>query len=158
MCIRDRYIHGCPNEAVGYHSGTPRGNVDVVPVEADGDVLKNYRALAFMGYNRAQAEDLDKLTDYVEQGGTLILGWAHLNTQTERTAIENYCHAYPAHPFVKRLGGSPDFVAGKMCIRDRPLPAKVFREGRHGGFTQGLMKALCGGKCSRFVQYFRWRG
>lgn len=108
------YIHGCPNEAVGYHSGTPRGNVDVVPVEADGDVLKNYRALAFMGYNRAQAEDLDKLTDYVEQGGTLILGWAHLNTQTERTAIENYDHAYPAHPFVKRLGGFPDFVADSV--------------------------------------------
>ena len=77
-------------------------------------MLKNYRALAFMGYNRAQAEDLDKLTDYVEQGGTLILGWAHLNTQTERTAIENYDHAYPAHLFVKRLGGFPDFVADSV--------------------------------------------
>lgn len=105
------YIHGCPNEAVGYHSGTPRGNVDVVPVESVGEALKGYRALAFMGYNCAQAEDLDKLTAYVEQGGALILGWAHLNTQTECAAVAEYRHEYPRHPFVERLGGTPVFAA-----------------------------------------------
>lgn len=108
---RALYIHGCPNEPVGYHTGTPRGNVDAVPVEAPARVLGGYRALAFMGYNRAEAGDLDKLMEYVEAGGTLILGWAHLNTRTERAAIESYAHSYPAHPFVSRLGGAPEFVA-----------------------------------------------
>lgn len=107
---RALYIHGCPNEPVGYHSGTPRGNVDAVPVEAGLEAFKRYRALAFMGYNCAQADDLDKLLEYVESGGILVLGWAHLNAATGRDNIENYRHVYPRHALVDRLGGMPEFA------------------------------------------------
>lgn len=103
------YVHGCPEKAVGYHTGTPRGNIDVLPVEGEGSLFENKASLAFMGYNCAQAEDLDKLMDYVRAGGTLLLGWAHLSTTTQRAQVEAYDHQYIDHPLAALLGGAPQF-------------------------------------------------
>ncbi len=85
------YFHGiAPDKPAGYHSGTPFGQVDTLPIECDGDIFKKYKFLAFGGYNCATKKDLDKLENYVLGGGTLIMTRAHLATATSREKIESY--------------------------------------------------------------------
>ena len=75
------YLHGCATDhAVGYYSGTPYGNVDVLPAECKTEQFAPYGALAFLGYNCA--EDMDNLVTYVKNGGTLMLTYAHLTHTT----------------------------------------------------------------------------
>ncbi len=77
------YYHGFPaDKPLGFHSSTPIGCVDTVPVEQHQDTYKNYRALAFMGYNKAEDEDLEKLESFVRSGGKLLLTRAHLTSTT----------------------------------------------------------------------------
>ena len=98
------YVHNCPNESVGYYSGTPRGNVDIIPIER-GDYSK-YKLLIAPGYNAAHDEDIKSLSDYVECGGSLIIGWPQLSTSTDRDAVISYRHEYL--PFFS-LPKSPEF-------------------------------------------------
>lgn len=80
------YRHGCPEDTPqGYHSGTPYGNIDVIPAETEARVFDDYRALAFLGYNRCEDGDLAKLIRYVKRGGKLLLTDAHL---TKTSSIE----------------------------------------------------------------------
>ncbi len=65
----------------GWFTATPHGPVDIVPVEADGDVLKRYKAVVFLGWNTYVAEDFARLAEYARQGGTLILSAAHINSE-----------------------------------------------------------------------------
>ena len=58
------YIHNCPPSAVGYYSGTPVGNVDAVPLAGGTDVLPEYKAICFVGYNYATKEDIGLVVDY----------------------------------------------------------------------------------------------
>ena len=75
------YHHGCPEDVPqGYHSETPYGNVDILPVEGRLDILREYGVLVFLGYNRCTAEDAEKLAAYVKRGGRLLLTDAHLTT------------------------------------------------------------------------------
>lgn len=114
------YIHGCPSEAVGYHTGTPRGNADVIPAEADGDFLSRYKVLAFLGYHCATRASFDALEAYVREGGTLLLGWPHANTVTERQAIAAYAHVYLRHTLLPALQGSEvEFAAD--ALEGQPL-------------------------------------
>ncbi len=85
------YIHGCDTDhAVGYHTGMPMGNIDVLPVESGADLLNRYKALAFMGYHCAKAEDHAKLHEYVQCGGHLLLTRAHLIDTTDFHDISSY--------------------------------------------------------------------
>ncbi len=85
------YIHGCSTDhAVGYHTGTPMANVDVLPVESGIELLKKYKVLAFMGYHCAQPGDAAKLSDYVNNGGQLLLTRAHLTDTTDFYDVLNY--------------------------------------------------------------------
>lgn len=77
------YIHGCDTDhAVGYHTGMPMGNIDVLPVESGEALLARYGALAFMGYHCAEGAGDVKLADYVRRGGKLLLTRAHLSDTT----------------------------------------------------------------------------
>ncbi len=96
------YVHPCPDKEVGYYSGTPKGNVDILPMEAE-DYTK-YRLLIALGYNKAMEEDMDKLDKFVHQGGTLMLGWPQLATTIDRKDVVSYRHEY-------LLGGEPKFTA-----------------------------------------------
>lgn len=78
------YVHNCPNEPQGFFTGTPFGATDIVPIEATRNVLSEYKTLIFLGWNTADEEQIEKLYDFVEGGGTLLLGWPHLYTTTER--------------------------------------------------------------------------
>lgn len=57
-------------------SGTPYGNVDIVSAEKD---FSNYSQLVFLGWNTMTDELLKKLKDYVNNGGTLMISYAHFN-------------------------------------------------------------------------------
>lgn len=63
----------------GWYTSTPYGAVDLLPVEAGINVLEGYKTIIFMGWNTYNAEDWERLTDFVNNGGTLIFTAAHLN-------------------------------------------------------------------------------
>lgn len=77
------YFHNCPKDRpMGYHSHTPMGQVDTVPIEDSKLGASPYKALAFMGYNMGTSEDMSRLADYVRGGGCLIMTRAHMTTTT----------------------------------------------------------------------------
>lgn len=91
------YRHPCPEEPQGYYTRTPYGTVDILPVEASGEIYRAYSHMAFLGYNTADGAQVDKLCDYVKNGGKLLLGWCHLFTDTDRqTAIRGSAHVIDA--------------------------------------------------------------
>lgn len=102
------YRHGCPEDkSIGFYSGTPQGNVDILPIE--GTDFSRYRLLVAPGYNKALPEDMDKLDAYVRAGGTLLLGWPQLSETTARADVLSGAHRYIDHPFRAAIGGEPDF-------------------------------------------------
>jgi len=104
------YFHNCPTKAVGYYSGTPIGNVDSVPLEGGTNVLPEYKAISFAGYNLATPEDMDKVQDYVVNGGTVILSWPHLSVTTNRNDIVANKFEIIKHPLVDAMtDGEPRF-------------------------------------------------
>jgi hypothetical protein len=60
------------------------GMYDVIPIEAPLDVLNRYDYLVFMGWNSMTDENMDKLIQYTENGGHLLMTAAHLNYRTQR--------------------------------------------------------------------------
>ncbi len=101
------YVHDCPPQPIGYHSGTPRGQVDAVPFEGSVNVLPGYKALAFAGYNMATHADMDRILTYLTQGGTVILSWPHLSTTTCRADIEAGRFDIIDHPLTQRMTNGP---------------------------------------------------
>ena len=68
-----------------YSSLPAYGMYDIVPIEADVDKLCRYDYLIFVGWNSMTDENMDKLTEYVQRGGKLLMSAAHLNYTTKRT-------------------------------------------------------------------------
>ena len=95
------YVHPCPDKEVGYYSGTPMGNVDILPMEAED--YSKYRLLLAVGYNMAMEEDMEKLLQFAKQGGTVMLGWPQLSITTDRKDVVACKHEY-------LVGGAPQFV------------------------------------------------
>ncbi len=102
------YVHQCPESPQGFYTGTPQGNVDILPIEAEE--LPPYRLLVAPGYNKAMEEDMDKMERYVRQGGALVLGWPQLATTTLRRAVTAYDHSYIHHPFRDAIAPDPSFA------------------------------------------------
>lgn len=99
------YCHFCPTDhALGFYTGTPRGNTDIIPIEV-GD-FKRYKALSFAAYNKAESEDFDRILNYVKEGGTIILGWPHLSVTTDRESIERGKLSYINHEIVDIVSGA----------------------------------------------------
>lgn len=113
------YRHPCPKESVGYYSGTPHGNVDIIPIE-QGD-YSTYPLLVALGYNKATVEDFNKLQAYTEGGGTLILGRAQCSVTTDRADVINLNHTYLDHPF--RHAVAPDGIFEEDTYLGNPVTA-----------------------------------
>lgn len=108
----------------GLFSGTPNGQVDVVPVEK-GDLSK-YKTLIFAGYNTADDNDFDRLYDYVENGGMLLLTWAHLTDTTLKSDIDSYNLNIKEHKLTKLLSvGKPEFVSGTKDKKELKVCANL---------------------------------
>ncbi len=111
------YRHPCPNEPVGYYSGTPHGNVDIIPIEQED--YSAYPLLVALGYNKAIGKDFDKLQRYAETGGTLILGLAQCSETTNRKDVVELNHTYLNHPFRHAVAPVGDFTSD--TFRGNPL-------------------------------------
>jgi len=66
------------------YSGTPYGQMDIVPIRAPIDVLQKYKTLMFLGWNTMTSEIYGKLKEYVKNGGTLFMSLPQLSQQIER--------------------------------------------------------------------------
>ncbi len=70
-----------------WFAGTPFGQTDIVPIEASAECLSSYKLLVLPGWHTMQQGDMEKLTQFVEQGGVLVLGVPQLQTSADRTAV-----------------------------------------------------------------------
>lgn len=68
-------------------SGTPYGNVDVIPWDGG---YSGYRNLALLGWNTMNEEMLERLMAFVREGGTLFLSHCHLNMTDRSDAPMSY--------------------------------------------------------------------
>lgn len=105
----DLYFRGyCPDDkSLGYHSGTPLGNIDVIP--AEGDSFNKYRAIAYVGYNCMEQEDSNKILKYVSDGGKVLLTRAHMTDTTLYENIRNYELNYSENDIIM-TDGAPEFI------------------------------------------------
>ena len=111
------FRHPCPNDKpIGYFSGTPNGSLDIIPIEAKD--YNEYPLICAIGYNKALNEDMEKLSNYIHNGGNLFIGTAQLSTTTDRTDIENYSLTYIDHPFAKQISTLSDFVDDKYLGKE----------------------------------------
>jgi len=78
-----------------YFSGTPYGDFDCVPAEADQGYLDQYGLLLNLGWNTMIEEDYKKLTEYVEQGGVLLTGLMQFSAHTDRAFLQEIKNAVP---------------------------------------------------------------
>lgn len=94
------------------YSGTPFGNIDVAPIESDN--LDRYSIISFAGFNRAEDGDMNKLVDYMRNGGKVIIGWPHVSeTKDFRDAIDNKM-SFSDNEVVRLVGGVPEFIEDKL--------------------------------------------
>lgn len=80
----ENIVDGCGPE--GWFTSTPYGPVDILPIEADNDVMQQYKLLIFLGWNTFNNADFIRLKKFVEKGGTLLLTAAHLNSNLQPNA------------------------------------------------------------------------
>ena len=89
-----------------WFAGTPHGQVDVVPIEADAACLAAYRFLLMPGWHTMQEADMETLAAWVNEGGTLVLGLAQLQVSDDRTTvIRDGAVRFPPAAAVERLCG-----------------------------------------------------
>lgn len=140
------YRHPCPKESVGYYSGTPYGNVDVLPAEAE--TYEGYGLLIAVGYNKAFPEDFDKMEAFVRNGGTLILGHPQCAVTTLRKDVVGLNHTYLDHPFRCRIACNGPFTedtyrGNKVTVASIPADATVLLKTDSG---RGLVYEVTVGK------------
>lgn len=66
-------------------SGQPAyGCYDIIPTESSVELMQQYDIIIYAGWNTMTEEQLVKLEKFVENGGTLLMCAAHLNTSAKR--------------------------------------------------------------------------
>lgn len=73
-----------PSKRRFFFSGTPFGDFDLVPVEANADYFSRYRLLLNLGWHSSNQEDLAKIQKFVSGGGTYFAGLPEYSRHTER--------------------------------------------------------------------------
>ena len=72
-----------------FFSGTPYGDFDEVPTEAEPEYFDRYSLLLHLGWNTMIAEDHDKLSRFVNNGGTLLIGLPQFSRHVRRDFLED---------------------------------------------------------------------
>lgn len=116
------YRHGVGDwkEPMGYYTGTPDGNPDIIPIESENAILNDYKLLIFAGYNMCEDSDADKLLSYVKQGGKVILTRAHLTNTTDYEKIRSFDLSFKNHAF-SFLDGEAEFVCDTVNGVELPV-------------------------------------
>ena len=114
------YKNNCISERIGMFSGNPLGNVDTISLDAPCNVLNDYKTVCFVSYNCAEQTDMDKLYDYIQNGGTVILSWPHLSVTTNRSDIDAHKFEIIDHKIVDALtDGRPEFEPDSVGIKNK---------------------------------------
>ncbi|MEN6643333.1 MAG: hypothetical protein ABFE08_12880 [Armatimonadia bacterium] len=71
---------------VDWSGNPPYGQYDIVPIEAEVEVLKRYGCLVFVGWNTMTEEIYGKLKEYVAGGGRLLMFLPQLREDADRGA------------------------------------------------------------------------
>lgn len=71
-----------------FFSGTPYGDFDCVPVEAEKGYFSRYQLLLNLGWNTALPEDTEKLRSFAAQGGVLLTGIPQFSTHVGREFLK----------------------------------------------------------------------
>lgn len=126
----------------GTFSGTPRGNVDAVPVEnAD---LSKYSLIMFAGYNYATKEDLDRISNAIKNGSTLLCTWAHFTDNTSKADIESYKLNIVSHELTDALSdGTPKFVYDKVSGNDIKVCTNVSNDFKAINLCDNSLPLVC---------------
>ncbi len=122
------------------------GQYDVLPVESDVSVMKNYDLLIFAGWNTMTEEIYEKLKEYVKEGGRLILSAAHLNTSDRRDGEIKLIHD----------GKLSDFIGCDIVgISSTNDGVKFRRDGKAAGVEYpGTYDFICDcNYCNGYVNY-----
>lgn len=72
-----------------FFAGTPFGDFDCVPIEAEAEYFDQYKLMLNLGWNTMIDVDYKKLKAYVENGGVLLTGIPQFSTHTERKFLKN---------------------------------------------------------------------
>lgn len=72
-----------------FFSGTPYGDFDCIPIEADTHYFNNYKLMLNLGWNTFILDDYKKLKDYVNNGGTLLTGIPQFSTHVKRDFLKD---------------------------------------------------------------------
>ena len=73
-----------PQRVRRWYSGTPYGELELIPVEAPAEVWSEFQLLMLLGWNSADEQTYRRMAQYVQGGGTLFLGIPHLTTNESR--------------------------------------------------------------------------
>ncbi len=133
----------------------PYGSYDILPANAPLSVLCSYDTLIFCGWNTMTEEQLRRLTQFVEQGGTLLAGAAHLNTATKREGERIFVNGGDlSRLFGCRLTGKSLRFGGGMKFRvESAVPGMRYPRSLDSycdplfssGFVDYAELTLCGG-------------
>ncbi|MBQ3228354.1 MAG: hypothetical protein IJB43_07205 [Clostridia bacterium] len=110
------------NRPRGMYTGTPRGHVDVMPIEKG--IYDGYKLLAFLGHNTADRDDFDRVYGFVKKGGTLLTTWAHLSSATRLDDIQNHNFKYLYHSLSAALTTAKPIFETRNC-NGKKLPIAV---------------------------------
>ena len=72
------YKHTNPDR---WFTGTPYGDIDMLPWDAPLEKLKEYSLIIYTGINAMDDKQYEKLKEYVKQGGKLIMACGHLQKE-----------------------------------------------------------------------------
>ena len=78
----DPYAYEC--EGKDFTGQVPYGTYDIIPAGASSEVMSKYDTLIYTGWNTMTDEQYENLKRFVENGGTLFITAAHLNTNPKR--------------------------------------------------------------------------
>ncbi len=85
--LKGLYRDVVDERSVGFYTETPYGVIDIISEDCGN--YSDYKFLFFTGWNTADEAQLKKLCDFVENGGTLLIGKVHLYSAVDRA--EAFC-------------------------------------------------------------------
>ena len=117
-------------DKLGLVTGTPNGNVDVVPIEKSD--FDGYSFVFFGGYNCADERDMDRLYSFIQNGGTVLAAWPHFSTVTYRPDIDSRNFDIIWHPITEAICERLPRFVGDRCInlRDSVKPLQTDENGK----------------------------
>lgn len=77
-----------PAETRHWYSGSPCGEIEMIPIAAPDDVLREFKLLLLLGWNTMCKESYAGLKRYVEGGGKLFMAVPHLTMHESRDFLD----------------------------------------------------------------------